>query len=214
MTAFSCSSDDSGSSNDPYTMRLSKIIESNGEASFYYENNRLSHIIENQSNGDNHKVVLNYSDNTLTSLTYYKDGINTGERTFEYQSDNIVSNTLVEGTVTYLDTYNYNNESQVISSKEFQNGALYDETFYVYNSDGNMTEKSFENSSLVINYTYDEKLNPEFYLFTNAFVRMEPISKNNILTSGSTTYTYEYNEEGFPTKKTSSNGSITLYEYE
>lgn len=78
-----------------------------------------------------------------------------------------------------------------------------------------------------VTYSYDDKANPFFGLFDPGISETQRYSRNNftlstvtvpVISNPATSYTYEYNQQGLPTKVTtkdnSGNDVVTLYTYE
>lgn len=148
-----------------------------------------------QMSGENYESVYTYSGNVILKETNNEQG-GLHVRDFQYNSKNekiketYFRNTNVLSSITDYTYVNGNIVKEVISYKE--NGA----------PTGPVTRT----------YTYDNKniaykgAFPENYLVTTG------MSKNNIIKDNDDVYTYEYNSDNFPTKRTTDN-EIIIYKY-
>ena len=169
-----------------------------------------------------------YSDNALSKiLGYLPDETNPYlEDTYEYLPDGRVSKIKETNTSIGINSeanfaYDQTNQSTKVSYT-FSNGGSFEYEFYV--SDGNVvTDKTTRGSQLCSDgqYTYDDGINPFKnlgyidYLLTN-------LSANNKLTENTNyvncsfpsfipeSYSYEYNDRGYPTLITTFYKSGTL----
>ncbi len=128
--------------------------------------------------------------------------------------------------------YTFNASQQLTEYSDAGNGT--DVNTFKYTTTGNnITAEQYSYSAGrgdagSASYTYDDKPNPLFGLMDPTISYTQRLSRNNVLTktnaslrnfnSGLTTYAYEYNGQGLPTKRTATyNGSVieTLtYNYE
>ncbi|AWG26057.1 hypothetical protein [Flavobacterium kingsejongi] len=156
-------------------------------AEYIYENSLLVKIISrspNESNLDDHTAI----------------------QTFTYSDGKIASSLEVDNSGTFNNVYAYNSEGRVINHKKYgSNGSVLSELKYEYNADGNLSKRititSSNTQSTEFN-DYDTKKNPLLILFPKVYLNTSPYSKNNILSDGSITYEYEYNQYGYPAKVT------------
>ncbi|QKZ13562.1 hypothetical protein [Spirosoma sp. KUDC1026] len=128
--------------------------------------------------------------------------------------------------------YTFNASQQLTEYSEVGSGT--DVNTFKYTTTGdNITAEQYSYSAGrgdtgTVTYTYDDRPNPLFGLLDPTVSNTQRLSRNNVLTktnasqknfnSGLTTYAYEYNGQGLPTKRTATyNGSVieTLtYNYE
>lgn len=174
---------------------------------------------ENGSSSYSDDYVYNYDTNgNLTSYTANNENVN-----LEYNGNIITASGTIEGNSNSEADLELNANGMVIKLTEVNQY-----TNFEYNSNGNMiTAKSYDNSdNLLLEYTlnYDDKINPfygqlesiyierfiEFFwefegIFISGFEGYSfPFLKNNITsiskTGGeTTTYTYVYDSENYPT---------------
>ena len=127
--------------------------------------------------------------------------------TYNY-TDNLITSSTVNSNgkfATFI--FTYNTLKQVVKEKVLTDGIFFGEKNCKYNSDGNLTKQIY--SSFNLNYThlyksYDDKNNPFELTFSDAYLKVYNISKNNIKSSiindNVQTYKYEYNSDNYPTK--------------
>jgi hypothetical protein len=169
---FSCSSDDSSSSeikkkpskitieqfgNEPGTFfgtfeydgfNITKVDANNGQVvmELFYQNNRLSNFI-----------VRNFVSNTISY------GVPT------YSNNLIQKLEVTEGDVVAITEYTYNNSNQIIKTSFWETGYQYPWlTHYSYDSNNNISEVYEEhNNQIYTKYEYDNNPNPFKYAFPN-----------------------------------------------
>ena len=140
--------------------------------------------------------------------------------------DRLLSFQLNGGALNAYSTYEYPSGKQI--RKDYTNAnVLAGSTESTFSADGNnLIENKNFSSAAVLRTTqaysnFDTKKGKDL-LFPYGYSSFEP-SENNFQTFTSTnnitsvvtttTYTYEYNSDGYITKRTSSTGNIVLYEY-
>lgn len=229
-----CSNDDS--SQDEKQLYLSRITTTAGSTTYHYdENNRIvmeqfesasgSHVIlyKNFYN-DNGQLITRTIDNTDSSLDY--------KYTYHYDT---------EGYLIKIDTYtidgsgpetyyskteaDYSVPGKISVSRTLPTGTisvLYNE--YFLDANGNVVMRKQFTPSGVLDYSFeytafDNNKSPEQLLPKDTYIK----AFNNNLSYAATdhvlgetfqyTFTFEYNQAGYPTKETNSNGSIKTFEY-
>lgn len=223
LMLISCSNDDEKSEKpDVHINLLVKTTDSDGYTSTYsYDsNNRLENIklYASQTNPYVNENFTYNTDGTLHKMTE-ANGIVTYE--FFYDANKKI---IMKIGRNGLDIFRYTYKGNVITEDyRLTNTNSGWRNVYTYDEKGNISEiKSHLNAtdanpdgttSSVRKYTYDDKNRvtyslPEDYLF--------PESVNNIKTSQVddgpiVTRQYEYNEDGFPTKRTTK--LTEIYEY-
>jgi YD repeat-containing protein len=140
--------------------------------------------------------------------------------------DSMFFSLLSGGPVTDYSIYTYPAGKQI--EKNYNNANVLSSSYeHTFSVDGkNVIETKTYNAAAVLRSTwvysnYDTKKNNDLLLPYGYYPN--PVSENNFqnftntnhITSGvtSSSRTYEYNSDGYVTKRTSSTGSITLFEY-
>ncbi|WP_339889764.1 hypothetical protein [uncultured Flavobacterium sp.] len=219
---FSCSSDDSSDNSnntEPQTIKLKKITYSDGSTlNFSYSNNILSQTV-GVSQNETFKREFVYENDKLVRIKNYVNNLylNNEDIVYQYIGNNISSSLGYEGNILFSHQFSYNNSNQMIEDSQSDNSVYCCSNYYTYNSNGNILIKSNSDNNFTTNYTYDDKKNPLFYSFPEAYSKIKEISKNNII-SEDFNYSYTYNSSDFPiTKNQLSSGLSVLvetYEYE
>jgi len=178
------------------------------------------------SSGDFSEFTITYSGNELTKMTFPSDS-----RTYEFAKDgNKITNVETIGSTVYTRTFYLNGdgllekdtyEEEVYSYVRnylFDNGNLVKWTWDKTWIDGE--DIGEENSSREFKYDKNKSpmyhgKTPKWFLIWNFSIMG---SQNNVTEEKSsetiTTYEYEYDNDGFPTKRTqSNNGFVTEYRY-
>lgn len=233
MALMSCSKDDDGGPNpNPQTL-LSKIITSNETITYAYDNaNRaigfnvafpnpvnnysasyfydgsgvLTEVLYDTASTaeDIKNVYFHNSSGQITKIESYQ--VNAGVATLNYKSEAIYT---TPGKVSVYQTPN--------------GGAPYLNVDYFLDANGNtIRQLSYSPEGFLIvtteNSDYDDKHASSLSLPQTGFVRnVNNYRTVTVTTTGgspsSGTYVYEYNNEGYPTKRTTNTGSIVTYEY-
>lgn len=115
----------------------------------------------------------------------------------------------------------YNTDGKIIEKKttDTTDATTYEKEVYTYtgNNITTIVETDGSGSSTTTTLTYDDKKNPMYGMGLEMF-ESDFISVNNVLTEveggNTTTYTYEYNSNGYPTKSTGSNGDNETMTYD
>lgn len=217
LIIFGCSNDNSNDdSKNTDTVKLVKVVEVDNNDNettttiLNYDGNKLDTSISTDKY-EVFKTKFIYEKNKLVKLertiNYLYSSNN--DLTIEYEGDNIYKTYGYDGSTTlFSHEYFYNSKGQLITDKQYDNNKYCCETNYTYDSNGNISGGS-----------YDDKKNPMYYILPEAYSKIKEISKNNLLSDGTSTYAYEYNTEGFVTKKTEthkyfSKTIVTNYYYE
>ena len=232
-----CSNNDDGSSSqDDTQLYVSKITTTAGSTTYHYdENNRMvleqfesasgSHVIlyKNFYN-DNGQLTARTEDQTDTSLDY--------KYTYHYDTEgNLIKieTYTIDGSAT--ETYyskteaDYSVPGKISVSRTPSTGTLAVlQNEYFLDVNGNVTKRIQYKPSGALDYSYeytafDDHKSPEQLLPKHTYIK--PFNNNLSYTvtdntSGESfqyTFAFEYNQAGYPTKETNSNGSIKTFEY-
>jgi YD repeat-containing protein len=130
------------------------------------------------------------------------------------------------GPVNYYSTFTYPAGKQIEKDYNNANVLLYSYENTLSADGKNIIEIKSFNAASVLTFThvysnFDAKKNNElllpygYYAFHSNENNYQNFTNTNHITSAvtSSTLTYEYNSDGYVTKRTSSTGSITLFEY-
>lgn len=198
---------------------------------FFYENDLISKI-ESISDGKIiENVEIKYEDGKIKEMKdYIKPLKSLNElsvlRVFKYDKDLITNVLTTEGQRKVLYMYTYNDLKQIIKCQVLENGKLLSEETYLYDKKGNLSDSKCKGQSkkdMTFYKSYDDKHNPFSLIYSEAYLKIISMSKNNILHSynndgGVNEYQYEYNSKNYPTKITlKRNGhieNITRIQYE
>ncbi|MCK7588954.1 hypothetical protein M0G43_00050 [Subsaxibacter sp. CAU 1640] len=230
----SCSKDDDGG-NQPLQTLLSKRITSTETISYTYDNNNRAtgYSTENISPENNFIVTYNYhSSGQLAEVIYNPaNSIEDTKVVYSYNNNNQISRietSYVSGSLSspvskYEADYSTPGKVSVFRYTMAGTGTPYLNTEYYLDANGNVeSQLSYSASGLLIvtteNSNYDDKKIASASLPDEDFVR--PINNYGTVTVTATgsapsvsTFTYEYNDDGYPTKRTSNTGSMVTYEY-
>ncbi len=195
----------------------------------YDASNRMT-AYTRTSNPVNPAINITYTYNTNGSLAEYFESNSQLKGKFTYNMDGTIGNqkeyTVNGATETLVNTYTYTYVAGVVIQNYIfaptGNGFRQE---YKYDANGNLIEvKSFTTtpanpsgtySGAVTYGNYDTKNNPNSSF--PAASRFPNSSKNNVgsisySSGGTATYTYEYNVDGYPTKKMDGT-NISIFEY-
>ncbi len=196
----------------------------------YDANNRMT-AFARTSNPSNPARSYTFTYNTNGTLIEYFESIGGFKVKYTYNTDGTVANqkeySVSGATETLSNTYTYTYVAGVVIANYVNassGNGFRDE--YKYDANGNVIEdKQYTTtpanpagtfSSTTTYGNYDTQNNPNSS-YPSAF--MFPFSaKNNFRsfsysTGGSATYTYEYNADGYPTKRTTAGADLVTYEY-
>ena len=233
--SFSCGKDDGDPEPTELQTCLSKTITSSSTTTFHYdENNRaISSEVEFSSSPLNNYSSA-YTYNSSGQLTEWLITNTTSTRTkllYFYNSSGQISKIetyLVspDGTSTpdreTVASYATPGKIRVLTTPF--GGSSYLETDYFIDAKGNIIKQQTYSPAGMMTTTseyrsFDDKNSPSLSTPRTSFARNVNNYLDVTITSHDTggvstgTYTYEYNPEGYPTKRTTNTGSITTYEY-
>lgn len=203
---------------------------------FFYENNLVSRIETVSGEKITENVEIKYQDGKIKEMKWNSKPLKSINEmsvliTYDYDKDLIVSSLLTEGQKKKHYRYIYNDLKQLIKRQATEEGKTVTEVTYSYDKKGNLSlskhtsnDKSKYSDYKTFYKSYDDKFNSFRLLYSEAYLKIVSIGKNNILNSydndggGVDKYEYEYNSENYPTKITRKNNneikSITIIEYE
>lgn len=198
-----------------------KLLSSqkNGD-SYTYQYDNQNRLVKQSKVGSSDYISLSYNGNVITVTNSYS---------------NFSSTPFVEISEIYTDTL-----GRIIKTKRITpsttSGSLVEE--YVYDARNNIIQKTYKESNTTppqsdysINYQYDDKKNPFYYAYKKIYKNLyylqnrtgiangiiTGVTPNNLTAYGnSTTFTYTYNNAGYPIKiiQTYDNGLPTLSTFE
>ncbi len=211
---------------------LTKRTDSDGLIfTFTYDGNNRMVTWKRTSNASNPAQNIAFTYNTNGTLAEYFNSENSQKTKFTYNTDASVSTrkdySVSGATETLTNTYTYTYGTAAVTenyvSASTGNGFRQE---YKYDANGNQTEvKSYNTTpanpagtySGVVSYNgYDTKNNylssaPAAFLFPGSI-------KNNVgsivYSFGTGNYTYEYNADGYPTKKSENGTLVSTFEYQ
>src|SRR5690606_37604061 len=226
----SCSSDDDSGS-QPLQTLLSKRITSTETISYTYDNNNraIGYSSENIVGENNYTVTYSYNSSGQLSETYYNTESGTYFKVvYSYNND---------GQLTKIENYtvtddfasfeskseaDYSTAGKVSVYRTHLSGTPYLNVEYYLDANGKITSQLFYSTEgfLIVtteNSYFDTKNAATLSLPKNAFVRnVNNYGTVTVTATGGTptvgTYTYEYNSDDYPTKRTSNTGSVVTYE--
>ncbi len=173
--------------NTPYT-----ILE------YVYDNDgRVDKALAYSSDGTGETFTSDYQyqDGRVVNIAY-SNGLN---RTYTYSGDRITTSEF-NGTTWNYDYDTFGRLEKIAMST----GCT---TTFTYGGTSQPTESYNDCTQNTTAYTYDDKKNPNYYLFHDSFSKVAPFTPNNIATRSVTGPTQEasyttsmnYNDEGWPT---------------
>jgi|GEM_PF-6758270 len=219
VMCFSCSSEDSErittnppDKENPVThYRLVKVEQYDTDdvldETITYNYNASGELITSTEvdDGTTYVSTLNYSGNKVISIS--RSFIN--DLTYTYTGDLVTTRSVLSDGILFTNEYTYNALNQLTNEKQFNDGVLCCSTTYSYNSQQNMFNAEYTNNNSSLDgdtyYTHDTMKNPFKDFLPPSLAKISDIGKseNNILKAGSNEpFVYEYNEKGYPTKKT------------
>lgn len=229
-----CSNDDS--SQDEKQLYLSRVTSTAGSTTYHYdENNRIVLEQFESASGSNVLLFKNYYNDNGKLITRTEDQTDTSlDYKYTYHYD-------IEGNLIKIETYtidgsgpetyyskteaDYSVPGKISVSRTLPTGTisvLYNE--YFLDANGNVVTRMQYKPSGALDYSYeytafDDNKSPEQLLpkhtYTKAFNNnlSYTVTDNTSGESFQYTFTFEYNQVGYPTKETNSNGSIKTFEY-
>lgn len=230
----SCSSDDNGDG-QPLQTLLSKRITSTETISYTYDNNNRAtgYTTENIGPENNYTATYMYnSSGQLVEVIYNPaNSIEDTKVVYSYNNNGQISTietSYVSGSLSspvskYEADYSTVGKVSVYTFTMAGTGTPYLSTEYYLDVNGNIeSQLSYGASGLLIvtteNSGYDDKKTASASLPDEDFVRnVNNYGTVTVTPTGGTpsvsTFTYEYNDDGYPTKRTSNAGSVVTYEY-
>lgn len=206
---MSCDSDDSNDVNNA-TLKLIKVDAFDSENNLtattnYIYNDELQLIARKDENG-NDIFTYTYDNNRITSIESNGGAI----INYVYQDDLIVSSSrTINGSLSpNILEYEYDDLDRLIKTKIYVNGNLSCETDHTFDNQNNVEQSvSFCQGAQPNQHSfeYDEMKNPGSLFFNLGLLKVLGVGNNNLietynndmnLTSSSS---YEYNENGYPT---------------
>jgi YD repeat-containing protein len=216
---FSCSKEDSGSQGTHLKMIRSQDGDSVGYVFFKYDGQgRLNMMIDSGNNGYISKTYIAYdADGRLSKVT------NEGTiYTFEFDNKGKIIKRFVRypasQTTAVEDVYSYDINGRIIVDSIFSywSGNLFETITYSYDQNNNITQSEVVDKVYGMllgryQYFYDNHPNPlnsaglSIYML-NSGEEIALLGRNNLLTikdsyGNPVNYTYEYNGDGFPKKR-------------
>jgi hypothetical protein len=218
---FSCQKEESGSQGTRLKMMCSKEGDSVGYVYFKYDGQgRLNALIDSNNNGYVSKAYITYdADGRLSKVT------NGGTAyTFEFDNKGLIAKKFVlypgQQAASVEDVYSYDVNRRVVIDSLFSywSGNLFETITYSYDQNNNITEievidKAYGTLSRQCQYSYDNHPNPLNSIGVLSYIldsseEIQLLGRNNLLTTKDRygniiNYTYEYNRNGLPKKRSS-----------
>ncbi|MEO8238541.1 MAG: hypothetical protein ABI576_10570 [Flavobacterium sp.] len=209
---------------------LYDVLKSDQISSYVYENDLVSNIVTKTKEGNIiEDVKINYEDGKIKGMIMnfppLKDRRESLiKKIFNYKDDLIISINTDDNGRKVFEELTYNDLNQVTKAKIIENKTI-GQKKYMYYADGNLSKRIYSSSTskdVDRYYSYDNKHNSFGLVFSDVFIKINIVSKNNVKTQindGITvSYEYEYNSDDYPTKiiEIGDKGkkSITTIEYE
>jgi len=141
------------------------------------------------------------------------------QSTYSYNGNLIIKSSNNEEGGMHVRDFDYNSKNERIKENYFTNtNKLSSITDYTY-ANGNIVKEttSYKESGaptdpITINYTYDNKNIAYKGSFPENYLMMMGMGKNNVVKDNNSVFTYEYNSDNFPTKRTVED-EIIVYKY-
>lgn len=222
LIVFSCGDDNSLDKETSVGKKLISIkveridVDWGTVTKFYYKDGLVSksEFSQNGTSSYDETTEFNYKENILVSLTHIDRGGFTSETKYTYV-DGLISSRYSDYYKNYQNAYyTYNSKKQLvkweatsISSKVGYN--------FEYNNKGNISKistivyASGYNSVSNIYDSYDNNKNPYSLIYSEALMKVNFLSKNNIIHIKNSiesdydvsTFEYVYNDSGYPLEK-------------
>ncbi len=229
---LSCSKDDDGGSQPTQTL-LSKSITSSQTTTYVYDdsNRAISFDVVASNPINNYSGSYTYNSSGQLTDVLYDNASSEDDIKSEYfynSSGQItkIENYLVSGGIATLDSKSeaiYTTPGKVSVYQTESGGTPYLYVEYFLDANGNTTsQRSYSPEGFLIvttdNSDFDDKHASSLSLPKTNFVRnVNNYRTVTVTTFGGTpsvgTYVYEYNDEGYPTQRTTNTGSVVTYEY-
>lgn len=231
----SCSKNDDDSNQEELQTYLTKITTSNSTTAYYYdENNRitLEEVTSTSSQVALYRNFYNNNGQLIERTEDYTDDSFDYKYTYHYNA---------EGNLTKIETYiieggaapSYHQKSEADYSVPGKISIYRTPSFgtipfleFEYSLDykGNVLERLVYSPSGTLQNTteyttFDDEKSPEQLLPNTSYVKFfnnylsYKFTYNDTGEVSNLAFTYEYNNDGYPKKRTSNTGSIITYEY-
>lgn len=212
LALVSCNRDNDNNAAETPILPVKLVTEAGG-IELKYNGDKLTEIIEKDEDVESRSMV-EYTGDLITTITSYENNTETGKKSFTYENGRLVKKVDVyidsQGQKqTDTDSYQYNNDGTITGTNE--NGR----TIIYTMQNGNIIKEIDEQNTRV--YKYDTKNNPFKNVrgFSALVLDMEDLGTlNNVMEEVGThtyqdatlstftrVYTYDYNANGYPTKK-------------
>jgi len=233
LAATACKKDKDES---PKPVRLKSYVSpGTGTFSYTYDANGRMQTETYSGNASNPARTISFTayDNTGRLLEYvadYDGAVSDSKAIVSYDGgrpNRVFSYFVSGGGLMGSTVIEYPSANKAVVKYYSTTGVLRYYNEYTFDAAGNMTEDKYYGSTGAHEYTtvygnYDNQKNPNL-LMPQGYYAIT-LSQNNyrsyaqtITSTGAVTnrtFTFEYNNQGYATKRTSSTGSITTYEYE
>lgn len=233
---FSCSSDDNTDGSRKRGTKLKSertLVNSFGEKGnyraygeideYFYGSNDFVIEIRNISVGGGRETANTtsffYEGNDVVRV-FHKNISYGGEidELLTYKNGLIVKSTIKFGSEIEIEYYTYDSSKNLLKTEAYNsdNQMLY-KYFFEYRN-GNLAKRvetypSSEKNTITV-YEYDDKHDPRKNILPEAFRKRWAANKNNVIRENNNVVKYEYNADGYPTRKVDrSNDIISFYEY-
>lgn len=229
---ISCSSDDDASNNNQQTLLAKSVTSSQTTTYVYDDNNRvISNEVIASNPLNNYSTIYTYNGSGQLAEVFYDSESSTEDIKSVYFYNESgqttkIENYLVSSGISTLDSKSeaiYDTPGKV-SVYETPNGSTpYLSVEYFLDANGNVIEQlAYDTAGFLIvtteNSDFDDKHSPSLSITKTGFVKnvnnygtVTVTATGGVPSTG--TFTYEYNSDGYPTKRTSNTGSIFTYEY-
>ena len=204
---LSCNSDDDiGQINSRFKLtKIDHFSNDNSIGTTVFEYDEELNLVR-QKDGDGN-VIFNYDNVNGKIISIENNGQITN---YTYEEELIISNSSSTNGILYTSQYEYNELSQLITSKSYEDGILQCEINYTFNSMESIETVSnscFNSGTGPNSFEYDNMKNQNSLLFNSGLLKVFAFGfgNNNIkrtLDNNSNVLynvTYEYNNQGYPT---------------
>lgn len=241
--AVACSNDGDSEANKPVSLLTKFTHDSGYSNYTYDANNKLSLTEEVNPGFSNYKTTFVYNSNGKIeeSLTVSTGGMFPSaplKMTYTYDAQNrLIEKKYFQAPsqnsalFNYFrsDFFEYNGNLLTLKSFKKEDNFPDTRTIYEFDNNGNIIKKIAYSQMTANNpnglifysetYIYDDKMNPETslpseYKFPN-FTKNNQLKTTNVMSNETyiTDFVYEYNTDGYVTKRSSSDFSSSAYEY-
>jgi len=208
-----------------------EVLKSEQIVNYFYENDLVSKIETKSKNGDLVEVdTIKYENRKIKEMIMNFPVLKNQypaliKKVFNYKGDLIISINTDDSGRKVLEELTYNNLDQAVSAKLTEDDKIIAEKKYYYFENGNLSKQTYSSdiSKSVFRYkSYDNRNNSFGLIFSDAFIKINIISKNNALLISDdgkkVSYEYEYNADNYPVKiiekGVDGKKSVTTIEYE